>query len=71
MGKFDKWAHNFIISCLHKKSYKTAAFAEEIARKVERERGVKLYCYWCKNCGSYHLTSRPPKNKQENRERIF
>ena len=70
-SKLDRWAKSFVASCVHKKRYKTAGFAEEVAKKVFKERGTKLYCYWCNQCGGYHLTSRPPKDNKESRERIF
>lgn len=70
-SKLDRWVKSFKASCLNKKAYKTAGFAEHVAQKVLKERGTKLYCYWCKECGSYHLTSRPPKDNKESRERIF
>ena len=70
-SKLDRWAKSFVASCINKKRYRTAGFAEEVDKKVFRERGTKLYCYYCKECAGYHLTSRPPKDSKENRERIF
>lgn len=70
-NKLDKWVKSFKCSCLTKKAYRTAGFAQEIAKKVLKERGTKLYCYWCRECGSYHLTSRPPKDGKESMERVF
>lgn len=67
----DKWVHSFKSSCLCKHSYRTAGYAEEVAKKVYRERGVELHCYWCNICGKYHLTKRLPKNKKEENGRIF
>ena len=71
MTWLDRWAMNLKRSCLTKKRYKTPAQAKKVAEKVFKERGVKLYCYWCNQCGSYHLTSRHPKSKKEDKERIF
>lgn len=71
MTRLDKWAYSFTKSCLTKKAYRTAGIAEAVAEKILKERGVTLYCYWCKECGKYHLTKRPPKNIQESNERIF
>lgn len=71
MGQLDKWAKSFASSCLRKKSYRTSEKAQKVANKVFAERGVKLYCYWCKECGLFHLTSRPPRNTKESRERCF
>ena len=70
-SKLDKWAKSFVTSCVCKKRYKSAGFAEAVAQKILAERGIKLYCYWCNQCGGFHLTSRPPKNSKETMERAF
>lgn len=67
----DKWAKSFVNSCLKKRRYRSAEIAQQVANKVKKERGTVLYCYWCRKCGSYHLTHRPPKDTQETRERVF
>ena len=71
MGKLDSWAKSFTRSCLSKKAYRTSEYAREVAKKVFKERGVMLYCYYCRECGMFHLTKRLPKNLKETGERIF
>ncbi len=71
MGKLDSWAKSFTRSCLTKKAYRTSGYAKEVADKVFRERGVVLHCYYCKECGMFHLTKRVPKDIKEAGERIF
>lgn len=43
-------------SCLRKCAYRTERIATNKALEIEKERGVKLYVYYCPICGHYHLT---------------
>lgn len=44
--------------CLRKKRYPTQKIAEQIARRVEQERGTRLRVYECNTCFGFHLTSK-------------
>ena len=67
----NRWIKKFIKGCLNKKAYRTAEHAKEIAKKAEKERGVKLYYYWCKECGMFHLTKKPPRTEYDFKNRVF
>lgn len=43
-------------SCHRKKRYWTEAYAQGIAAKCLRKRGVQLRVYLCEFCFGYHLT---------------
>ena len=71
MGRLDNWVKSFLKSCISKKAYPSVEKAKKVADKVLKERGVQLHCYWCEQCGRYHLTKRLPKNMKEERWRFF
>ena len=59
--RLDKWVNSFLKGCVTKKAYKSLGLAEEVAKRVLKERGITLHCYWCKECGCYHLTRKKSK----------
>ena len=59
--RLERWVKNFANGCVKKKAYKSLGMAQSVAAKVKKERGVELHCYYCKECGCYHLT----KNKSK------
>lgn len=64
-------AKRYVWSCLRKTAFRTSAKAKQAAEKALKERGVTLYVYWCNKCGMFHLTSRPPRNDREERNRVY
>jgi hypothetical protein len=46
-----------------KVKYRSKAQAEKTARRTKS--GLALHTYSCRWCGSYHLSSQPPRNKPE------
>lgn len=56
--------NNWATGCLGKKKYPTKELADKVARKVKRERDVKLRSYMCPHCLLHHLTSKPYKGSK-------
>lgn len=56
--RLENWVKQFKNGCVNKKAYRTLGFAQEVAKKIQRERGIELHCYLCRDCGAYHLTKR-------------
>lgn len=56
----------WVKECLGKKRYRTLGFAEDLAKKIKKEREVELYVYSCPSCQGFHLTKRKEyKNRYE------
>lgn len=64
MNAHEHW----IRECLGKKRYRTLGYAEELAKKIKKERQLQLYVYSCPSCQGYHLTKRA---SYENRYKIL
>jgi heterodisulfide reductase subunit B len=46
----------FYTECLRKSKYKSYDIAMKYANKAMRERGKKLYVYFCCHCQNFHIT---------------
>ncbi len=47
--------------CSQKRQYGTQAEAKRVAdHRMSQSQGLQLRVYYCDNCQSYHLTSKPP-----------
>ena len=57
----------WVRGCLSKKRYSSEKLAKKAAKKVLRERGVELHCYYCNQCFGYHLT----KNSNPSNDKVF
>jgi ribosomal protein L32 len=55
-------------SCLKKRAYRSLEKAQATIERIQKERNVELFVYFCPLCGEYHLThkSRKEFNKNEN-----
>lgn len=51
-----------IRSCLSKKRYSSEGLADNVAKKVYKERQVELRSYYCMSCAGFHLTSKEKRN---------
>lgn len=57
MGRINSWAKG----CLSKNRYTSVDKCREVAAKVLKERKTVLHCYYCRDCGGYHLTKAAKK----------
>lgn len=57
----------WVRGCLGKKRYSSEGLAKKAAKKVFKERGVELHCYYCNQCFGYHLT----KNSNPSNDKVF
>lgn len=57
-------------TCLHKKWYRTKDYALGIAKKIEEEKGIKLFVYKCPLCNRYHLTKKERGREYDNQKNI-
>ena len=59
----DKKTNQYLIGCFTKKRYCTEEFSKQKAIKLANKYKCTYWCYFCTDCGGYHLTTKKIKGK--------